>query len=238
MSAATRTSRVDQLVEALVGLRRLEDQVDTRTRSELGEIRETLEELGGLTVSRAEASRVLGVSQTALDRWINKGAIVAVTTPRGRREVPLREVVDLLLEMDDIGDVGRPLTHVLRRRESRAREQIDLSRLLPSRRPRTHRHPELQSLAYHRLVAERLNEPQIESARRRITKWRASGRIHSHWADEWERVLQMPLAKLREVISADTVSARELRQSSPFAGLLSEHERQRLREAVEARLRA
>ena len=55
------------------------------------------------------------------------------------------------------------------------------------------------------------------------------------WADAWERILALPLARIRREISADTVRARELRQSSPFTGVLNEQERRLLREAVEAR---
>ena len=40
---------------------------------------------------------------------------------------------------------------------------------------------------------------------------------------------------IAKAISADTPRARELRQTSPFAGALNEHERKLLVEAVERR---
>lgn len=178
------------------------------------------------------------MTQTALDRWIAKGDLAVVTTPRGRREVPLTELVELRLEMEELDHSARPLAQVMRERERNAKERIDLERLLPPKRPRTHRTAELQSLAYHRLVAERLDDAGVAKARRLLRKWRASGRMHPHWADEWERVLRMPLPRIRKAIAADSVRARELRQTSPFAGLLTEHERRRLRDAVEDRARA
>jgi hypothetical protein len=97
---------------------------------------------------------------------------------------------------------------------------------------------ELHALAYHRLVAERLDDQAVERARRRLDRWKADGRIHPQWATEWERLLAEPLPRIVRAISADTTRARELRQSSPFTGQLNHHERRRLVEAVERRASA
>jgi hypothetical protein len=45
----------------------------------------------------------------------------------------------------------------------------------------------------------------------------------------------MPLPEVAKAISSDTARARELRQTSPFAGALTEQERRRLVQAVEER---
>jgi len=51
-------------------------------------------------------------------------------------------------------------------------------------------------------------------------------------------VLALPLPRIAKTISADTKRARELRQTSPFAGVLTEQERRRLLRAVEERVLA
>jgi excisionase family DNA binding protein len=226
-----------QLVEHMLRLRRLEATADPASRSELREVRAFLEDLAGPTIPRAEAARLLNVSQTALDRWLDKGEIAVVRTPGGRREVPLSELLDLLEEVDAARAAGakRPLARIIRERQRRLSEEIDLNRLLPPRRSRNHRVPELQSLAYHRLLAERLDEHLVDEARRRLRRWRENGRIHPRWAEEWERVLAKPIPRIAGAIAADTKGARELRQTSPFAGALTEQERRRLFRAVEER---
>lgn len=233
---AYRDESRNEAIKNIVRLRRVERVADSRVRAEVIPVREFLQTIVGQTVSRAQAARLLEVSQTALDRWIEKGEIATVVTPRGRREIPVSELVELLEEVDQAReDRGRPLAHVIRERHRRSREAIDINRLLPRRRHRTHRVPELHALAYHRLVAERLDEQLADEARKRFHRWREEGRIHPQWADEWDRILAMPLSRMAKAISADTKHARQLRQTSPFAGVLSEQERRRLLQAVEER---
>ncbi|MCZ2826007.1 MULTISPECIES: DUF2442 domain-containing protein [unclassified Modestobacter] len=52
------------------------------------------------------------------------------------------------------------------------------------------------------------------------------------WFDEWERLLDGPLLELLEALTSPSPLSRELRQNTPFAGVLSEHERQRVREVL------
>lgn len=236
-----RRSETAEAIESILRLRRAEALVDRSFRAEIAAVRDFLERLVGPTVRPAEAARLLGVSQPALNRWIDKGEISAVVTPEGRREIPLSELVQLLEDLEQTRDdpsVRRPLASVIRERQRRSAEAIDLDRLLPRRRNRSHRTAELQALAYHRLVAERLDEKIVDDARRRLARWRQDDRIHPRWAEEWERILAMPLPRIARAISADTVRGRELRQTSPFAGALTEQERRRLVEAVEQRASA
>jgi hypothetical protein len=227
-------------ISRVVQLRNAERRVsDPQTRTEVASARDFLEGLIGPTVRVADAARVLGISQPSLHRWIELGEVAAVRTPEGRREVPLSELVELLEEVDKARSEGtaRPVGHVIRERR-RAAESIDLDRILPRRRARGHRTPELQSLAYHRVVAERLNEHIVEQAGRRLEHWLEEGRIHPQWAQEWERLLAMPLERIAKEISSDSQRARALRQTSPFAGVLTEQERRRLVQAVEDRASA
>ncbi|HEX6700387.1 MAG TPA: helix-turn-helix domain-containing protein [Gaiellaceae bacterium] len=223
-------------IESIARLRTAERAADAGTRSQIASARRFLERLVGPTVRPADAARVLGVSRPSLKRWIDKGEIATVRTPTGRREVPVSELVSLLEELNQTeAREGRPLGRVLRERRRRAEEGVDIDRLLPRRRSRDHRVPELQALAYHRLVAERLDEKLVEEARERLSEWREEGRIHPTWEERWRGLLAQPISRIAEILSADTKAARALRQTSPFVGVLTEHERRRLVRAVEER---
>jgi DNA-binding transcriptional MerR regulator len=237
----TKQLQTRDLVESVMRLRRLDREADRGVRDEIEPVLSYLESVAGSTVTRAEAARLFGVSQTALDRWVRKGEISSVVTPRGRREIPLVQVVDLLEQVREKEGSGDrlALASVIRERRRDA-EQIDPRIVLPSsnRRRRTHKKPELLSLVYHRTVAHRLDEPLVREARKRLSRWRKSDAIHPQWADEWDRVLEMPVAKIAKLISSNSEHARELRQSSPFAGALTEQERRRVVRMVEDRVNA
>src|SRR5947208_5860918 len=133
---ASQSWSTGKAVEEILRLRRLERVSDADFRDELRSTREFLEEFAGPTVSRAEAARLLGVSQTALDRWIKKEEISAVFTPHGRREIPLSELIELLEEVEELRESNgaqRPLAAAIRDRRQRSSKSVDLNRLLPSR---------------------------------------------------------------------------------------------------------
>lgn len=51
------------------------------------------------------------------------------------------------------------------------------------------------------------------------------------WLDEWERLLHGPVDKLLAALVSPSPKSRELRQNSPFAGVLNEEERAQVLEA-------
>ena len=229
----------EEAVRSLVRLRRAKRTAEAETARELEPIVGTLERAVGPTVSRASAARLLGISFSALDRWIDKGDISAVLTPEGRREVPLSQLVDLLEHSEELRPKhgSRALATLIRKRRRQADAISDgdiLPQLTPSGAP--HRAADLRSLAYHRLVARRLDDDLVEEARRRLDRWRAADRLHEHWADAWEDVLERPVPEIARLIGSDTPEARALRQSSPFAGALTDQERRRSIRAVEKSL--
>lgn len=65
-----------------------------------------------------------------------------------------------------------------------------------------------------------------------MNRWESDGRLDARYASEWRALLARPLADIRERIGDDTESARDLRQNSPLAGMLSEPERQRILEQI------
>ena len=226
-----------EAIRSILGLLRAERTVDPQTRAELSSARQVLEDLVGPSVKPADAARFLGVTQPAVHRWLEKGEISTVRTPEGRREIPLSEFINLLDEVERARKEGalRPLARVLRERGRQSVESVDIDRLLPRRR-RGHRAAELHSLAYHRLIGERLDDELIRNADRRLRRWIRDDRIDPRWAAEWERILALPPAKVAKAIAADSPKARQLRQSSPFAGVLTPQERRRLGSAVEGRV--
>lgn len=122
---------------------------------------------------------------------------------------------------------------------------------LPSTRSGTHRRIPLaalrstpasltpdqrRSLWYHLAVSARLvAEPDriIRDAQERIGVWLAKdSRRRSHpWLNEWRAVLEQGPDAVLEAMTSTDQHACDLRQSTPFAGILSEGERRRLIEA-------
>jgi len=209
----------EQLVLDVARLRRAQrrhpDDVD------LAAVRVDLERAAGPTIGRAASARLLGVSQTALDRWIAAGKVPAVLAPNGRREVPIAAVADLLDALAERPDGERHrLAAVLRKRPGGTSRQ-------PGAGADGHRSAEQRGLAYHRAVARRLDDAIVADALVRLRRWRVERRIHPRYADAWETLLTGPRARLRRAIVADDDDAAALRQSSPLAGTLSEDERRR-----------
>lgn len=225
-----------QTIDSIIRLAQSEDTAPPELRSSLREVRKRLEDSLGGTARPAEVARILSVSQPALKRWLDNGEIPTVVTPDGRREVPLGEVLALATDVEAARQSGREraLSAVIRERRRDA-AKLDVDALLPPRRPRRHRQAELQALAYHREVARRLTPKLVGEAKDRIDRWEKQRRLNPYWANEWRRVLERPLREVAKTISSDTTRSRELRQTSPFAGVLTEQERRRLLETVESR---
>lgn len=225
---AGKNVRTQDLIEQIVALRMLE--LDGGPDG-LADVRDALAEMVGPTVSRATGARLLGVSQTALDRHIRLGRIAAVDTPGARLELPLAELVALAIDTRRLAAERFPLASALEERERRARA-INPTRLLSDVTPTPlathgHRQAELRSLAFHRVVAERLDEQLVRDAQRRLRRWQRTRHIDERTALLWQELLELPLDQLAERLSADDQQMRDLRQSSPFAGSLSEPERRR-----------
>lgn len=224
--------RKQWLFDNIVRLRRAER--DVPHNRDVVTVRTELEEQLGATVSRRLAARFLGVSHTALARWIRTGDLSTVHSESGREEVPVAAVLDLLDAVNRERGSGRRHRHVLEptMAEGRSRAQSMRSRELVPHDPAgvddSHRRADLRSLAYHRALAPRLRRAMIDEATHVIWTWRAQGKIDPRYAEQWEDVLRRPVSEVRRVISEDSDLARDLRQNSPFAGMLSEPERRKI----------
>jgi excisionase family DNA binding protein len=95
---------------------------------------------------------------------------------------------------------------------------------------------QLRSLLLAHAVAGRIvmdPDGTLELARRNLERMRASATRGSTriWLDEWARLLDGPLPDLLSALTSISPRSRELRQNTPFAGVLTEDERQRVLDA-------
>jgi hypothetical protein len=94
-----------------------------------------------------------------------------------------------------------------------------------------------RSLAMHRLVAEKLrtNPALLDRARENLHRWRKTEGSPSLTLAEWETILSGPAAQVAQFLEERSERATRLRQSSPFAGILTEAERQAVYESYSTR---
>jgi hypothetical protein len=214
-----------QQFRALVGLRRAgrrhPDDPD------LAAARVLLEGELGPTVSHRLAAELLGVSHTGLRRWIDRGDVPVIYTEAGRVQVPVAALLDLYEQVEAERDAGRG--HVLEPMMLAAKKRADgLSAALLSDvdfDEDGHRQAELRGLAYHRALAKRLTARMVADARQVLAGWEVEGRIDPIYGAAWRELLSEPVVEVRRQLSADTQKMADLRQNSPFAGMLTERER-------------
>ena len=149
-------------------------------------------------VSTGEVARILGSSRQHVVDLCTRGDLPFVWVGRHRRV--RRSDVDRLLEVED-----QPLT----------RDQE-------------------RSLWLHRALVGRLvEEPEqvLDHARRNATRFLAEQRqtgMTAHWLSEWLRVLDSGVDEVAEILTSRDAQAVELRQNSPFAGILGHDTRSRV----------
>jgi hypothetical protein len=99
-----------------------------------------------------------------------------------------------------------------------------------------HRLHDIRSLALHALVAKKLAKDTrlIGVAKRNLARWKKGRPNPLGYLAEWEQLLSRPIPEVLDVLTAMNERATRLRQSSPFAGVLSPKERKRLFDAFRA----
>jgi hypothetical protein len=225
--------RKERLFDSIIRLRRAERR--TAPDRDVVAVRAMLEAELGETVSRRLAARVLGVDHKALERWIRSGDLPLVYTPSGRLEPPVSAVLELYEAVTASRSSGERSLHHLEPSVIEGRRRADAMRpdqLVEHGDSDAHERAERRSLAYHRVVAKRLRRSMADEALRVVWTWREHGRIADRYADEWEELLRRPVPEIARAISEDTQRGRDLRQNSPFAGVLSEAERRRINEEI------
>lgn len=100
-----------------------------------------------------------------------------------------------------------------------------------------HRLLEARSLAMHAVIAQKIErEPELLNvAHNNLMRWR------SRWDDdvpawyrEWCEIMKRPWPEVAAIITEPSEEGARLRQSSPFAGVLSAEVRKRIYEAFRA----
>src|ERR1700741_513017 len=103
-----------------------------------------------------------------------------------------------------------------------------------------HRKLEERSLALHREIAQRIrrNSDLLTKVRERLSNDISSGRFSISLTDamqEWLDLLKSSsLEQVLELLVDDSENARRLRQSTPFAGILTQEERRQILENDES----
>ena len=106
--------RKQQLFENVTRLRRVGRLMPDN--EDLFAVRLGLEQELGETISRRLAAKLLGVSHTALERWIESGDVPLVFTATGRQAVSVPALLDLyeaVRSSKSDGTVRHPLAAVL-----------------------------------------------------------------------------------------------------------------------------
>lgn len=94
----------------------------------------------------------------------------------------------------------------------------------------SHRKQEERSLRMHRLIAERYRRSPSEVVRfglNNLARWRQTG-VYCEDFVIWEDILNTGDRRILDILEGTGEEAVRLRQSSPFAGLISEEVRRQI----------
>lgn len=101
----------------------------------------------------------------------------------------------------------------------------------------SHRLLEARSLAMHAVIAEKIERDPtlLKIAHENLRRWRARWENQAPaWYQEWSEIMKRPWAEIAAIMTELSEQGARLRQSSPFAGVLSATERRRIYEAFRA----
>lgn len=101
----------------------------------------------------------------------------------------------------------------------------------------SHRLLEARSLAMHAVIAEKIQRDPglLKVAHDNLERWRARWDDQPPaWHRQWSDIMKRPWREIAAIMTELSEEGARLRQSSPFAGVLSQVERQRIYEAFRA----
>jgi hypothetical protein len=150
-----RAERAERAVEAVTDIRLAAAAVhDPRAKRRLRRAEGLVLRDVGPSVPKRRAAAVLGISVTALERWVRSGRLPVVRRPGGREEVDVRALLDVVEELrrvrDETPGEHRPVARAFARLAARG---------LPRRRLRPNeRADDLRRSYLHSTPIERLRE--------------------------------------------------------------------------------
>jgi hypothetical protein len=100
-----------------------------------------------------------------------------------------------------------------------------------------HRLLEARSLAMHAVIAQKIDRDLklLNVARNNLQRWRSRWDEEvPAWYREWCEIVKRPWPEIAAIITEPSEEGARLRQSSPFAGVLSAEARRRIYEAFRA----
>ena len=98
----------------------------------------------------------------------------------------------------------------------------------------SHRLLEARSLAMHAVIAEKIERDRklLSIPRNNLKRWRARWEDEvPAWYEEWKAIVKRPWSEIAAIITEPSEEGARLRQSTPFAGVLTVAERRRIYEA-------
>ncbi|MCU0758545.1 MAG: hypothetical protein MUF07_04990 [Steroidobacteraceae bacterium] len=102
----------------------------------------------------------------------------------------------------------------------------------------SHRLQDARSLAMHVMIARKVDrDPRLlDVARRNLARWRRKtpAQQRPRWMQTWSELLRRPWPEIAARITAISEEGAQLRQSTPFAGVLTPAERRRIHDAFRA----
>ena len=166
-------------------------------------------------VSIGDAMRLTGRSRNTIKRWVDRELLTGFRNPTNRELFVPRDQLMRLVNLSS-ATTERPGSRAASRRAG----ATDHNR---------HREAEVRSLEMHRRIADRIRrDPAVlKRALERTAGW-LDGSVSfagsRSYAERWHELLTGPRAQLVQMLTGDDEAARALRQSSPFAGTLSNRE--------------
>ena len=100
-----------------------------------------------------------------------------------------------------------------------------------------HRILDARSLAMHCVIAQKISDDPtlLNKAKANLQRWLANSEApEPTYLREWQEILTRPWPEIAELITSMSEHATRLRSSSPFAGVLTPDERERIYAAFRA----
>ncbi len=195
------------MLQGLVGLRRVRELLPGNADVDRGiaGIKAAL----GDAVPQRTAARSLGITHPELSELISGGELAVKDTPKGRAQVVVDSLVDLI-EARDVAPPEPPEWKQRRAEREAAGEpedrEADLQRIV-----------KLRALAFHRALARNLDSALVKSAQQTVAERRASGDLSADQAEAWANVLDRPISDIAAKITDYSPAGDDLRANSPFA---------------------